>query len=197
MSLVLLHRRETKEDFHLQIWLRRSSLLFRCEAVSNQTTQKALDLPEKEVIQPHLPVRLPCYDFTPVTSPAFGTPLLAVKVTTSGMASSHSVTMFVCVYVCVCVCVWERNSVRKWSMKEEKSKWDEKERYLEKEIEIVRYGKDHVEGEHTCSYLLYLFEAEVLLKQDHVTKDLKRKRKSEEKEKKCWIEMDTISMSML
>ncbi len=24
-------------------------------------------LPRKEVIQPHLPVRLPCYDFTPVT----------------------------------------------------------------------------------------------------------------------------------
>jgi hypothetical protein len=47
---------------------------------------------EKEVIQPHLPVRLPCYDFTPVTSPAFGIPLLVVKVTTSGMASSHSVT---------------------------------------------------------------------------------------------------------
>ncbi|QCE10629.1 hypothetical protein DEO72_LG10g1860 [Vigna unguiculata] len=57
-----------------------------------QTTQQALALPEKEVIQPHLPVRLPCYDFTPVTSPAFGIPLLAVKVTTSGMASSHSVT---------------------------------------------------------------------------------------------------------
>ena len=29
-------------------------------------------LPKKEVIQPHLPVRLPCYDFTPVISPAFG-----------------------------------------------------------------------------------------------------------------------------
>ncbi|PWA71801.1 hypothetical protein CTI12_AA261530 (chloroplast) [Artemisia annua] len=71
---------------------RRSSLLFGCEAVSNQNTQQALALPEKEVIQPHLPVRLPCYDFTPVTSPAFGIPLLAVKVTTSGMASSHSVT---------------------------------------------------------------------------------------------------------
>ena len=26
----------------------------------------------KEVIQPHLPIRLPCYDFTPVISPAFG-----------------------------------------------------------------------------------------------------------------------------
>ena len=28
-------------------------------------------LPRKEVIQPHLPVRLPCYDFVPITSPAF------------------------------------------------------------------------------------------------------------------------------
>ena len=25
----------------------------------------------KEVIQPHLPVPLPCYDFVPVASPAF------------------------------------------------------------------------------------------------------------------------------
>ena len=30
-------------------------------------------LPRKEVIQPHLPVRLPCYDFTPLTSHTFGT----------------------------------------------------------------------------------------------------------------------------
>ena len=48
--------------------------------------------PYKEVIQPHLPVRLPCYDFTPVTSPALGIPLLTVRVKTSGMASSHGVT---------------------------------------------------------------------------------------------------------
>ena len=26
-------------------------------------------LPRKEVIQPHVPVRLPCYDFTPITDP--------------------------------------------------------------------------------------------------------------------------------
>ena len=26
----------------------------------------------KEVIQPHLPIRLPCYDFTPITSPTLG-----------------------------------------------------------------------------------------------------------------------------
>ena len=28
--------------------------------------------PRKEVIQPQLPLRLPCYDFTPVTNPTFG-----------------------------------------------------------------------------------------------------------------------------
>ena len=27
--------------------------------------------PRKEVIQPQLPLRLPCYDFTPVTNPTF------------------------------------------------------------------------------------------------------------------------------
>ena len=30
------------------------------------------NLPRKEVIQPHLPVRLPCYDFTPLTLHTFG-----------------------------------------------------------------------------------------------------------------------------
>ena len=30
----------------------------------------------KEVIQPHLPIRLPCYDFTPVIRPAFDGSLL-------------------------------------------------------------------------------------------------------------------------
>ena len=29
-------------------------------------------LPRKEVIQPHLPVRLPCYDFVPVARPTLG-----------------------------------------------------------------------------------------------------------------------------
>ena len=30
-----------------------------------------VDLPRKEVIQPQLPLRLPCYDFTPITDPTF------------------------------------------------------------------------------------------------------------------------------
>ena len=46
----------------------------------------------KEVIQPHLPVRLPCYDFTPVTGPAFGSSLLSVGPLTSGIPGSHGVT---------------------------------------------------------------------------------------------------------
>ena len=46
----------------------------------------------KEVIQPHLPIRLPCYDFTPVIRPAFGCSLLAVESQTSGISDSHGVT---------------------------------------------------------------------------------------------------------
>jgi hypothetical protein len=49
-------------------------------------------LPRKEVIQPHLPVRLPCYDFVPVTSPALGGCILLVNIPTSGVTSSHDVT---------------------------------------------------------------------------------------------------------
>ena len=46
----------------------------------------------KEVIQPHLPIRLPCYDFTPVIIPAFGSSSLAVRSLTSGINDSHGVT---------------------------------------------------------------------------------------------------------
>ena len=46
----------------------------------------------KEVIQPHLPIRLPCYDFTLIINPTFGCALLAVKLQTSGVTDSHGVT---------------------------------------------------------------------------------------------------------
>ena len=49
-------------------------------------------LHRKEVIQPHLPIRLPCYDFTPVIGPAFGSSLLTVRSLTSGVTDSHGVT---------------------------------------------------------------------------------------------------------
>jgi len=45
------------------------------------------------VIQPHLPVRLPCYDFTPLTRHTFGTVLLIkVRLATSGTPNSGGVT---------------------------------------------------------------------------------------------------------
>ena len=46
----------------------------------------------KEVIQPHVLVRLPCYDFTPIIEPTFGRALLAVRLRTSGVPDSHGVT---------------------------------------------------------------------------------------------------------
>ena len=47
---------------------------------------------EKEVIQPHLPVRLPCYDFTPLTRRTFDSVLLAVRLPASGTPHSDGVT---------------------------------------------------------------------------------------------------------
>ena len=46
----------------------------------------------KEVIQPHLPIRLPCYDFTPVIGLALDGWLLAVTSPALGTPNSHGVT---------------------------------------------------------------------------------------------------------
>ena len=46
----------------------------------------------KEVIQPQVPLRLPCYDFTPVMNHTVVSVLLAVKLPTSGTTHSHGVT---------------------------------------------------------------------------------------------------------
>ena len=46
----------------------------------------------KEVIQPHLPIRLPCYDFTPVMNHTVVTVLPKVRLATSGATHSHGVT---------------------------------------------------------------------------------------------------------
>ena len=61
-------------------------------SASKQQSDPYFFFPRKEVIQPHLPIRLPCYDFTPVIRPAFGCSLLAVGSQTSGISDSHGVT---------------------------------------------------------------------------------------------------------
>ena len=45
-------------------------------AVTVISLRQRLVLPRKEVIQPHLPIRLPCYDFTPVIGLTFDSSLL-------------------------------------------------------------------------------------------------------------------------
>ena len=50
------------------------------------------DLPRKEVIQPHVPVRLPCYDFVPIAGPTLDGCLLTVSPPASGVTNFHDVT---------------------------------------------------------------------------------------------------------
>ncbi len=46
----------------------------------------------KEVIQPQVPLRLPCYDFTPVMNHTVANALPKVRLSASGAAHSHGVT---------------------------------------------------------------------------------------------------------
>jgi len=50
------------------------------------------DFSIKEVIQPHLPVLLPCYDLTPITNPTVSGVLLAVRLPMSGEIDFHGLT---------------------------------------------------------------------------------------------------------
>ena len=67
-------------------------LSFYLLPLADRSFELSFVLLRKEVIQPHLPIRLPCYDFTPVINPTFGSALLAVRLLTSGVTDSHGVT---------------------------------------------------------------------------------------------------------
>ena len=54
--------------------------------------QSRVGLLRKEVIQPLVLERLPCYDFTPIINPTFDCCLLAVSSQASGVIDSHGVT---------------------------------------------------------------------------------------------------------
>ena len=58
----------------------------------NKLFLKLFGLHRKEVIQPHLLIRLPCYDFTPVAGFTLDVCLLAVSTTVLGTPNSHGVT---------------------------------------------------------------------------------------------------------
>ena len=63
-----------------------------CSVACAPSRNSSRGLLRKEVIQPHLPIRLPCYDFTPIIRPTFGRAPLAVRLRTSGVPDSHGVT---------------------------------------------------------------------------------------------------------
>ena len=82
-------------------WARKGKHSAICEDRGNQTRcgldlripgPKAQVIPRKEVIQPQVPLRLPCYDFTPVTDHSLVGPFPKVEVPTSGATDSHGVT---------------------------------------------------------------------------------------------------------
>ena len=53
---------------------------------------KARNILRKEVIQPQVPLGLPCYDFTPVMNHSVVIVPPKVRLTTSGATHSHGVT---------------------------------------------------------------------------------------------------------
>ena len=66
-------------------------LLFQANSIQGQRPRGEFYL-RKEVIQPQVPLRLPCYDFTPVADPTVVDCLLAVSAAPSGKTNSHGVT---------------------------------------------------------------------------------------------------------
>ena len=62
------------------------------ELLLSKSLELLLNILRKEVIQPQVPLRLPCYDFTPVTDLTVVGCFLTVSAPPSGKANSHGVT---------------------------------------------------------------------------------------------------------
>ena len=56
------------------------------------TRDSGVSISRQEVFQPHLPIRLPCYDLTPVICLTFDSSSLPVRPLASGATNSHGLT---------------------------------------------------------------------------------------------------------
>ena len=65
---------------------------FRSSKTEQEISASLYFLLRKEVIHPHVPVGIPCYDFTPIISPTLDSSFLAVRPPASGVTNSHGVT---------------------------------------------------------------------------------------------------------
>ena len=93
------HSRTSRRDiqahdlFHTSIPMRDRGTIPRARGSHQLPTRKPEILRRKEVIQPHLPVRLPCYDFVPIADPTFdGSLPQGVGPPASGVTDFHDVT---------------------------------------------------------------------------------------------------------
>ena len=81
-----------RHSFSLSILKIEQCFLSTCSPLLTEAFELSFVLLRKEVIQPHVPVRLPCYDFTPLTLHTFGASPLSVGPATSGADDSGGVT---------------------------------------------------------------------------------------------------------
>ena len=79
-----------ERSLKIEQWIQRLPSLIRL--TSNIVFLLVSILHRKEVIQPHLPIRLPCYDLTPIIEPTFDHCLLAVSTWASGVPNFHGLT---------------------------------------------------------------------------------------------------------
>ena len=70
----------------------RPSALAAARTMSLQLNSESDSYSVKEVIQPQVPLRLPCYDFTPIIGPTVDSCLLAVSPELSGRTNFRGVT---------------------------------------------------------------------------------------------------------
>ena len=89
-NLILRKRNEDGED--PAMFVRKLTIYIPRISKKNNKLLSLRNFLRKEVIQPQVPLRLPCYDFTPVTDLTVVSCLLAVSTLPSGKANSHGVT---------------------------------------------------------------------------------------------------------
>ena len=81
-----------RHSFSLSILKIEQCFLSTCSPLLTEAFELSFVLLRKEVIQPHLPIRLPCYDLTPIIEPTFDCCSLAVGSQASGVPNFHGLT---------------------------------------------------------------------------------------------------------
>ena len=90
-AIVICHCIKQSQTTQATLYHRLLLLLYFHQTICVDTALNCVSL-GKEVIQPQVPLRLPCYDFTPVMNHKVVSALPKVKLPTSFATHSHGVT---------------------------------------------------------------------------------------------------------